>query len=232
MLIRPKHLAQKSDLIVAVSKHTKQDLIDTYHIPENKIHVIYEASQKIPSIPKETIYKIQQKYQLPKNFFLSIGTLEPRKNIDMLTKAFKEQFPDTYLVIAGESKESIFAKAKITLSPNIYALGKVEEQEKHVLYSLSLGLLFPSRYEGFGLPVLEAFAHKKSVFTSKNSSMEEIGGNAAFYTNPFCYDTLCTDLSTYIYHTDTRKQLENQTQKELSKFSWDKAARDLITLFA
>ena len=216
-----RHLNQArkyGDRIIAVSESTKKDLID-YGIAAEKITVIYEAAasvfRPIDSRPARA------KYGLTKPYFLSVGTLEPRKNLKRLIQAFSA-LRTAQLAIAGPIGwgESLPTTSKVKF------LGFVPDEDLAGLYSGAKAFVYPSLYEGFGLPVLEALSCDCPVITSNVSSLPEIGGEAAIYINPLKVSEITQAM--------TAIQKLNLTQKSLAqakKFSWEKTAKETLKVY-
>lgn len=178
--VLPSYL-RNADAIIASSNSTKRDLVKYYGLPEAKIKVIY------PALPqKETTKKSKRE-----NFILYIGTLEPRKNLEGVIKAFsilKSKGYPQKLVIAGRKGwdyQNIFKTIKrLNLQNEVIYKGYVSEKEKQELYEKASLFVWPSFYEGFGLPVLEAMAYGVPVVTSNTSSLPEVVGDAGILVNP------------------------------------------------
>jgi len=244
-IINPRRLISDCDKIIAVSQNTKNDLINLYAVPEAKIKVIYSGvdSQFYRKLDKTSpdFKQIKQKFQLPKNFIFFLGTLEPRKNVESIIEAFdilKNNHPDLEnlnLIITGEKGwhyQDIFCL--INKSPwqkQIKCLGYVSAEEKVCLYNSAELFVFPSYYEGFGLPVLEAQACGLPVIAGLNSSFPEILGDSALLTAP---DNL-TELSQAIYRilseTEFKQNMINKGFKNVQSFSWEKTAQKTLEIF-
>lgn len=181
-----------SDSIIAISNATKSDLINKLKMPSNKIDVILNGGYVFNEFDSIDVEKIKIKFKLNSDLFFSyIGNIEPRKNIVRLIKGF-EIFNDTrddkhYLILAGKlswkTKPIIKAIQDSKYRNYIILPGYVSEQEKFFLMSDSIAFLFPSNYEGFGIPILEAMSCGGIVITATNSSLMEVGGNAAVYVS-------------------------------------------------
>ena len=240
--IKPRQLITTSLKIIADSDNTKNDLIKLYGIEPKKIKVIYPGiNHDVYKILDQNDFKFQQikeKYQLPENFIFYLGTIEPRKNIEGIIEAFnlaKTQNPDSadlHLVIAGDigwKYKHVFTTAdKSSFADQIHFIGYVPENHKAYLYNLAQLFLFPSFYEGFGLPVLEAQACGLPVITSLNSSFPEVVADSAILVNP---DNL-TEISRAIIQILTIPELKQSLiQKGLTnaqRFSWRQCAQETL----
>ena len=240
--IRPKKLIAFFDKIIAVSANTKNDLIDLYQLPGNKIKVIHSGiDQNLyrpidKSNPK--FLEIKAKYQLPESFILFLGTLEPRKNVTGIIEAFNllknncPQFADLHLLIAGAKgwnyKKIFELAAKSPFTKQIFYLDYIQRQDKPYLYNLALLFIFPSFYEGFGFPALEAQACGLPVIASSNSSFPEILGASAFLVNPDHIEELASSLNQILSNQEFKQDLVNKGFENAKRFSWDKCAQKTL----
>ena len=226
--------AKEADRIIAVSENTKNDLIRLYGIPPSKITVIYEgASQAFQKeFSPEALTEVRNRLFLPDEFIFYVGSLEPRKNVLSLISALKylkeRGFAKIKLVLAGSKKwkeGKVLSEIKrLHLEKEVVFLGWVEEEDKVALFKLALAFVFPSLYEGFGLPVLEALTAGCPVITSQNSSLPEVTSDAALLIDPLRQDSLNQALLELISQPDLRENLKLKGQKHASLFSWEKAA--------
>lgn len=178
----------KSDMIVVNSENTKQSLIKHYKVNEKKIIKINPAVNRnqFSSSSPDKIKQLKRKYKIPKKYFLYLGTIEPRKNIINIIKAYKsleKDLKNNYcLVLAGGQgwlDQEIKTEIELSSKENILVLGYVDQQDMSSLYSGAEAFVFPSLYEGWGMPVLEAMACGTPVITANNSSLPEVSGGAA-----------------------------------------------------
>src|SRR5690606_27203201 len=183
-------------LVIADSIATKKDLIELDGLDESKIEVVYLASSQdfydFANLSRQertkAVQAVKQQYNLSNKYILSVGTNEPRKNLERTIEAFKrlhKQFPNLDLAIAGKygwgKGENSSLKSQ---NPNLKRLGFVEQEDLAALYSGAEVFVYPSLYEGFGLPVLEAMTVGTPVVTSKRGSLAEVAGEAAEIVNP------------------------------------------------
>ena len=228
-IINPKKFISAAHSIIAVSHNTKRDLIDLYRINPEKINVIHSGVS--------TNNVSDEKRQLPDKYILTVSTLEPRKNLEGLIAAFqelikKDQFKDYYLLIAGP--QGWKAEHLYHLAPDnkqIKFLGFVSDAEKAQLYKNARVFVYPSFYEGFGFPPLEAIARGSPVIVSMNSSLPEILADAALYINPYNILEIANVLEKVLTNEDLRRQLIEAGQKQVQKFSWQKAAQETLQVF-
>jgi len=219
---------KRSDLIVTVSRHTWRDLELIKPEAQNKPHVVVT-----PAIGPEVTRTDEQRLELPKRFILAVGTLQPRKNIEGVIKAFEhvaERHNDLELVIAGGKgwkSSAIFKSIPGWLQERIRFLGYVRYDQLIELYSRAQMLVFPSHYEGFGIPPLEAMACGCPVITSNVSSLPEVVEDAAILVDPEDSDQIAESIKTLLDPTPQRIAKERGL-KQAAKFSWDESAQTLL----
>lgn len=243
--INPKKLAQEAGVIIAVSQSSKQDLIDLYNVNPQKIKVIYSGvgEQFQPLLEKNSQFdRVKEKYNLPEKFILYLGTIEPRKNLIGLIKAYEilmkkflipnSRFLIPKLVIAGTKGwlyENIFGKAiHSKYSKDIIFTGFVEDKDKPFLYNLATLFVYPSFYEGFGFPPLEAMACGLPSITSNVSSLPEIAGDAAIMVDPYKPDELARAIEMILTDKKLRQRLSEKGMEQAKKFSWEKCAESTL----
>lgn len=234
-MVNVKKLLKRFDLIVAVSENTKKDIIELCDIDENKIKVIYsgidERCQKLP---------IKKKLNLPEKFILYLGTIEPRKNVDGIIRAYgelKKTNPDlanVQLLIAGErgwkSKKIYQEWEKSEFKNDIQFLGYVGAEEKVSLYNSASVFIYPSFYEGFGFPPLEAMACGCPVITSHVSSLPEVVSDAAITVNPYDINNLAQALNNVLTDENLKNKLITRGLEQAKKFNWQKTAQEYLKI--
>ena len=228
--------------LIAVSQSTKKDIINQFGAKQDKISVIYEGvdlSRFKPENSKLKITRVLKKYKIQNPYILFVGTIQPRKNLVRLIQAFS-QLIEIYkepinLVIAGKPGwlyEEIYRVAKEPQVANkVKFLNYISEEDLPPLYSGASLFAFPSLYEGFGLPVLEAMACGTAVLTSKVSSLPEVGGKAAFFVDPYNLDEIKKGMYQIITDNNLRKTLISKGVEQVRKFSWEKAAKETLKVF-
>lgn len=234
-----KNTLQKADSIVCVSHYTENELLKYFPIARNKISVIYEAADECfrPITSTWELRRIRQKYGLPQDFLLYIGTIEPRKNLNQLLQAYyvlKNRIPFP-LYIGGKvgwRSASLFRlHKKLALNNKVHFLGYVPDRDLPALYNLARAFIYVSKDEGFGLPPLEAMQCGTPVVISNMGALPEIAGDAALITkidDPYiigeALERICND-----------KMLQNKLKKKglkrAKEFKWENTARELILLF-
>lgn len=220
--------------IITVSNFAKQEIMNLLKISAEKITVIFEGVPSMPEIDSETLAVTLNKYNLlDKKYFFFIGNLRPRKNIKRLLEAWVDfcvDYKDYYLVIAGKNDEAMVERLlkEYDLKNNLVFLGVVSEVGKTALYKGAIALVFPSLYEGFGLPVLEAQSLGIPVLTSNMSSLPEVAGNGALFVDPYDVKLISLGMKEIINPDFFKKDLVNSAYKNLERFSWDKSSSLLL----
>lgn len=231
-------LINKAKLIIAVSENTKRDIIHYFGCPENKIKVVYNGYDDERYFPsEENKHPIYQEYGI-RNYFLAVGPTYPHKNFELLLDAYnaldRNSKKKHSLVIAGGKEKYVRALKeyvkKLELEHDIYFLGYVPVQLMPSLYREAYALIFPSLYEGFGIPLLEAMASGCPVITSNTSSMPEVCANAVLYFDPLDKLSLTASMKQLIIHDSIRKELIKKGIVQAKKFSWKQMAGSFNTI--
>jgi len=193
-LVNPKKICQMADKIITHSENTKNDIIRFYKIDPSKIEIKKPAiAQKFfEAIDEKEKARVKEKYQLPDNFIFYLGNLEPRKNIETLINAFHQlMISDSLLaislIIAGRGKEQNKLKRRVNnlgVGERVRFLGYIPEEDKKAIYHLAKVFVYPSFYEGYGYPVVEAISGNTLVITSHTSSLTEIESDKIIFINP------------------------------------------------
>ncbi|NQU83641.1 MAG: glycosyltransferase family 4 protein [Parcubacteria group bacterium] len=226
-LINLKKICQEADVVIAVSKNTAQDLNDIYNIPRDKIKVVYsgvETKQCLVSTER-----IKQKYNLPENFILYLGNVEPRKNIDGLITAF-EGLKNYHLVIAGSSGFKSRHLCNDHHKKNIKFLSYVPEEDRATLYKLAKLFVFPSYYEGFGFPPLEAMTQGTPVVSSISSSLIEVVGDAGILIDPYNTNELAWAMNEILTNKKMRDELIQRGYERVKMFKWKNTAEEVLKI--
>ena len=229
-----KILKERQAQIIAVSQASKKDIINLLGIPHYQVQVVHEAlpnELKITSqfLGEEKAEHIKDKLHLTRPYLLFVGTREPRKNLARLIEAWKPLANDYQLIVAGEKG---WDKSEQIQHPNLRFLGQVNDGELIVLYAEAEVFCYPSLYEGFGLPILEAFFHGAPVVTSNVSSMPEVAGNAAELVNPESVESIRQGITTILNEPleEQKKRLQRMIIR-LQMFSWDRVADETIEVY-
>jgi len=227
-----RNSARRANKIIAVSNNTKKDIIRILKIDPNKIRVIYEGVGKQFKIIKnrQDLEKIKLKYSLNKPFIFYAGSISPRKNIKRLVNAFnKLNNKNLELVITGNklwnNKEEMDL---INKNQNIKVLGLVPEEDLPKLYNLALFYVYPSLYEGFGLPVLEAQACGCPVIAANTSSLPEVAGEGAMLVDPYNEEEILASIIKVANNKKLKNNLIKKGFKNVGTFNWDKTAKHTL----
>jgi len=225
-------LARRAKKIIAVSNFTKARIIETCNVPEDKISVVYNGvDQRFKPAEPEVIERAKQKTGIGSaRYILSLGSIEPRKNLARLIQAWRKienEIPeDIWLVLAGGmGAKRIFENVKLeNLPARVLVTGHVEDDLLPALYSGALATAYVSLYEGFGLPALEAMACGCPTMASNANAIEEVVGNAALLINPHQLDEIAEGLLKLIRAEQLRQGLSQKGQQRASQFTWKQAA--------
>jgi glycosyltransferase involved in cell wall biosynthesis len=221
-----RYSAQRANVVLADSMATARDLTELYDTPSAKIRVVYPG---VDAPPKGDIEEVRRKYNLPERYFLSIGTLQPRKNIARLVQAYaKAAVPDVGLVLAG-AKGWLYDPEWTEGVEGIVMPGYVDEADKGALYDGALALLLPSLYEGFGFPVLEAMHSGTPVLCSRTSSLPELAGDAALLVDPMDVDSIAVGMVRLATDGALRQSLRAKGYVQALRFTWASAAKTTLT---
>ncbi len=238
---RLKWVKKESSLIITDSFSTKNDIVELLKIPEDKVKVIYPPVEiNIPT--NDEVIKTTRKYQIRRPFILTVGKIEPRKNIKRLIDAFiKTKLNDVDLIIVGprgwdktmkQFNNLPAGRHGLTIKhSNIKFLGFVPDIELYSLYQSALFFIYPSIHEGFGYPVVEAMKLNCPVATSNTSSLKEIAENVALLFNPYGENSIAKSIITLYQNHNLRKELSQKGIKRAEQFSLNKYAHDLIKTF-
>ncbi|MBT5016294.1 glycosyltransferase family 4 protein, partial [Candidatus Peregrinibacteria bacterium] len=226
----------KSSRIFTVSRNTKTDLIKLFNIDETKIIIApCSASAAFTKINDENLLgKTKKKFDLPEKFILGVGTLSPRKNFTRLIQAFAQiapEHPDTHLVIVGNKGWDFDDILKGASRKKVHLIGYVESFELISLYNLAQVFVFPSLYEGFGIPPLEAMSCGCPVVTSNISSLPEVVGDSALLIDPYSTEEIAGAIGTLLSNKDLHADLGRKGLRQATKFSWEKSAKVLLEVF-
>lgn len=226
---------RQADLIFADSNATRTDLIELFAVEPDRVRTLYSGVEDYfcRVTDDATLSRVRTQYKLTKPFILSVGTIEPRKNLVRLIKAFSDlpAAGDIELIAVGGRgwlfDEIYCAPAEFGVTERVRFLGFVPESDLPALYSLATLFVYPSLYEGFGLPVLEALACGAAVVASNNSSLPEVAGDAAILIDPRDTDALMTTIARLLEDEKARRELAQRGPERARRFSWHASARQL-----
>ncbi len=228
-------------VVLAISEATKADLARAFHLDPQRIHVTPLAADfSFTPRPPAQIVAVRAKYALPERYVLYLGINKPHKNLARLVQAWqaanlRSQFPDLKLVIAGQWDERYPEARRLAeelgLKDQVVFAGPVSEADLPALYSGALLFVFPSLYEGFGLPVLEAMACGTPVVCSNTSSLPEVAGNAALLVEPQDVTALADAVSRAANDEELRQAMRKKGLTQAARFSWERTAQETLTVY-
>lgn len=227
--------ARRATLIIADSEATRRDLVRLYHVSENKIRVIYPGAD--PTLRRvdsaEVRARLREKYGLPERYLLFLGTLQPRKNIGRLVAAYRRSglWETEQIGLAlGGARGWLYNPAWTAGVPGVVETGYIADEDVAGLYSGALALVFPSLYEGFGFPVLEAMQCGLPVITSNTSSLPEVAGNAALLVDPLSEDAIVEAMQALVRDEALRERLVQAGYEQARQFTWERAAQQTLAV--
>lgn len=236
-------LIKNSDSIIVSSQSTKEDIISYFGTPEEKLNVIYLGVDRSVFSPKKPDEKILKKYGINNDYLMYVGNDNPRKNLKTLILAYSEIFGEIEedLVLIGPINKNYIAKiikgqGSVNLSEKlldrIIIPGYVEFADLPALYSAASAFVFPSLYEGFGLPLLEAMACGTPVITSNNSSLKEVAGKAGILLDdPLNPHQISGKILEIVEDAELQKKYEKRGLLRVEKFSWDRMVKKTIEVY-
>lgn len=228
--------AQKASRIATVSEYSKKDIAGSYGINPSKIDVVYNGAGNIfQPLDADEKQQVKQRFSKGSEYFFFVGTLHPRKNLVNLFRAFdqfkKSDSTNIKLVLAGArmwwTDEIRLAYEGMEFRDEVIFTGRVSDQDLASLMASALALTYVSYFEGFGIPILEAFSCDTPVITSNLTSMPEVAGNAAILTDPFSTDSIAGAMQKIAMDTDFRQNLVAAGREQRLKFSWQQTADKL-----
>jgi len=232
--------SRRADRLISVSESTRQDMIRLLELPPKKIAVTPLAASQVFRVPPAAeVADVCKRYGLiPGRFLLYVGVLEPRKNVPHLLEAYSriaQRFPDVPLVIAGKKGwmyEAIFERvSSLKLESRVHFPGYVAEEDLPGLYHGARAFVYPSRYEGFGLPVLEAMQCGVPVITSNISSMPEVAGDAALLVSPDDTAALTDAIARLMTDDELAHKLAQRGLVQAKRFTWERCARETLSVY-
>ncbi len=233
--------AERAEKIIAVSKFTKQEIHEVFAIPREKIVVIYHgcSCDMFPDCDKDKWQDVRARLDLSdRPFILFVGGAEPRKNHRVLFEAFAQSprlTQDMSLVVIGDETvrgTSLRQTAQILgLSKVVKCPGSLSTADLRVVYSKAVALVFPSLYEGFGIPLLEAMACGTPIITGQDTALPEVAGDAALYVNVQDSEQLVTVLRNLVDDVELQEQLRKKGFDRVKQFSWERAARETLAVY-
>jgi glycosyltransferase involved in cell wall biosynthesis len=236
---------RQATAVLADSQATRDDLVRAYGVDPGRVHVVYlgrdEAFGPVRDVSR--LARTRERYGIAGRYLLYVGTLQPRKNLARVIDAFAAlagdpalapTLSDVQLVLAGKRGwlyDDLFAHVTLLgIASRVVFPGYVEEADLPALLSGALALVFPSLYEGFGIPVLEAGACGVPVITSNTSSLPEVAGDAALLVDPHDVDAIADAMVRIATDAELRAELDRRGQENVKRFSWEKCARETLAV--
>ncbi len=234
-----RYACQVADVVLAICEQTKRDVVEFFDIPEEKVKVVYQSCSPIyyEALPTKELERVRRKYFLPFKYLLYVGSLIERKNLLNLLEAvaLTLKVSDVPLVIVGEGaayKKRLKAKAdKLGISHKIIFLPKVPTGDLPALYQASTLFIYPSFFEGFGIPLVEAMNSGTPVITSKGSCFPEVGGDAALYVDPQDPQSIADGIVSVLENPTLREEMIRKGKIYVQKFHQEKTTQALIELY-
>lgn len=238
-LVHFRQVIHRANQIIAVSQSTKDDLMERYQVAKEKIVVVHSGIDKRfrkMDRNESELLRVKEKYHLPYKFILYLGTFEPRKNITTLIRSYEalrasgnQVFEKYDLVLAGtrgwKCDDIFLAREQSLQKDHILFSGFIADADKVALYNLASVFVYPSVYEGFGFPPLEAMACGVPVITSHSSALPEIVGGAGLMIDPYQPEELLQALQSVLTDQELSRSLGAQGLMRAEKFSWEQSAR-------
>ncbi len=237
--------AHKATLIITVSQHAKQDIMDVLHLPAERIRVIYEAAGEkfLPVADEETLAKARARYGVGERYLFYLGGLELRKNVPQLVRAFAHVYqqvgdPNLQLLIAGnpDKKSGPLFPDPRPVAADLGMSGQIvyryiEEEDKPAMYSAASAFIFPSMYEGFGLDPLEAMSCGAPVVCSNRTSLPEVVGDAALLFDPDNTGQMVAAIRDVLTNDQLAANLRERSLQRAARFSWRKTAQETLAVY-
>ncbi|SHF82349.1 glycosyltransferase family 4 protein [Pedobacter caeni] len=235
--LKARYSCKHADKIVAISECTKRDIIEFFHTDPDKIEVIYQScddSFKSPSSEKVK-QDTRTRNNLPPKYILNVGTIETRKNLLTLVKALPEIDPDYQLVVVGKRTaytELVYKEIdRLGLKDRVHFLQNVPFDELPSIYQMASAFIYPSIYEGFGIPIIEALYSGVPVIAATGSCLEEAGGENSLYVAPFDHATLATAINGVLNDPTLAEQMKIKGLEYVQKFDTRVIAEDLMKVY-
>lgn len=233
-LVGYRRLLANAAHVIAVSEHTRQDALAAKLVNPDRISVVHSGvGQPFTASPDAAAdAAIRQRLKLPAPYLLALGTHDPRKNLSILVEALP-QLAGVHLVVAGPTLGLVKLKnyaQRLGVGNRVTGVGYVSEVERSMLYRGAAAVAYPSLYEGFGLPILEAMASGVPLVASSSSSIPEVARDAALLADPYDVQAWVTALSTAIYDPLIRERCQKLGQNRLATFTWEQTARQTLAI--
>lgn len=208
---------READRIIAISERTRQDIMELGGIGDDRIRLVYQSyAPRFAALPEgQALEAVRARYQLPERFVLNVGTVERRKNVKLAAEALALLPQDIHLVVVG--RQTPYVK-ELPETPRVHLLSGVSDEELAAIYAMAEAFVYPSRYEGFGIPIIEAIAAGLPVVACTGSCLEEAGGPDSLYVDPDDVQGLAAALLAVLRGTEGREQRISRSQQYIARF--------------
>ena len=233
---KSKSACERANKIIAISEQTKKDIVELLNIPEEKIAVVYQGCNQVfqREIPLQKKLAIIKKYHLPKDYLLYVGTIEKRKNLLTILKVLKD-LPQQNLIIIGDGKaykkKCLEFIRKNLLSNRVFFLSGLSTEEIAVVYRSAEIMIYPSIFEGFGIPIIEALFSKTPVITTKGGCFIEAGGENSKYINPLSVAEMKKAIIQIKESAEIRDDMITKGLEYAQRFTDEKVAENLMKVY-
>lgn len=227
----------EADRIIAISECTKRDIIELGGYPEERIDVVYQSCDARFSQPvdNETKQRVRHNYDLPARFILNVGTIERRKNIGLMVEAMPQMPPDVHLIIIGRATDyaqEVMQKAqKLGVAERVRLLHGVDNESLLAIYRMAEVFVYPSRYEGFGIPIIEAAQADVPIVAAKGSCLEEAGGPDCFYVDPDNAGEMAAAVFQLLSDEETKRAHVARTRDFVRRFENTNTAAKVLEVY-
>ncbi len=230
---------KNSDIVIAICEQTKSDIVKYLKVPEEKIHVVYQSCSPDFYYDKsaEELTRVKKKYGLENSFIFHIATMEENKNTLGIVKAFEKVHKDIEedLILIGRGKkykqDVINYISEANLNNRVRILDEAENVDIPAIYQLAKLFVFPSFYEGFGIPIIEALFSKTPVITSKGGCFPESGGPSSRYVDPYSIEDISNAMVDILKDTSLQKEMAQKGHEFVQKFHWRNTSNELMNLY-
>lgn len=226
-----------ADRIIAISEQSKQDAIEFFNADPAKVEVVYQGCNNIfrQAVSLEDRNRIRDKYNLPTDYMLFVGAIEPRKNIATILQAIYQEKIDVPLVVVGRQTDYALELKNLAenlkLSAQIFFLHQVETKDLPAIYQLAQLFVYPSIFEGFGIPILEALCSETPVITSAGSCFEETAGEFSMYVQPQDAEEIGIAIKKVLFDSNLQKTMKKEGLIHAAKFADKNIARNLMNFY-
>ena len=228
---------KEADLIIAISECTKRDIIHYGHVPEEKIRLVYQSCSTWfkQHVGDDQCQKVNARYELPNRYVIHVGTIEERKNILLAVQALPLLPEDLHLVVVGRQKpyaQQVLSEARrLGVDTRLHLLQGVPNADLPALYQMAEACVYPSRYEGFGIPIIEAIQSGLPVVACTGSCLEEAGGPSCLYVSPDDPEALASALLQVLKGAEGREARILQSQEYVRRFEGTDVASQVLAIY-